>query len=307
MNKKSNTIWTEKYRPQTLDTYIGNDHLKGKAKVYIESGDIPHLLLYGRAGTGKTTLAKILVSHINCDYLYINASDENSVDVMRNKIKDFASSIGFKDLKVVILDEADFTTPQSQAALRNIMETFSSTTRFILTANYVEKIISPIQSRCQLFDVVPPSRKEIAVRLAEILDTENVKYDVKDLAVIVNAGYPDIRRVINSTQRQVINGGLKVDTAAVIAADYKLKLLEHLKKDPKKKAFTNIRQLLADSQVRDFTELFKLLYDEIDSYAGDNIGSVILILAEHQYMDAFVTDKEINMMAAISKILDEIK
>ena len=138
----SNTLWVEKYRPTTLDTYIGNEHLKSKVSMYLESGDLPHLLLYGRAGTGKTTLAKLLVNNIECDYLYINASDENNVETVRTKVKGFASTIGFKDMKVIILDECDYITPNAQAALRNLMETFSKHCRFILTCNFVERITS---------------------------------------------------------------------------------------------------------------------------------------------------------------------
>ena len=176
MFDRDHYLWVEKYRPSSLDTYIGNEHLKDKVRIYLESEDVPHLLLYGKAGTGKTTLAKIITNKIECDCLYINASDENNVDNVRNKIKTFASSIGFKPLKVVILDEADFLTPNAQAALRNLMETFSKHCRFILTCNYVERIIDPIQSRCQSFKVVPPSKKEVAQQLVEILDGEGAIY-----------------------------------------------------------------------------------------------------------------------------------
>ena len=145
----SNSLWVEKSRPQNLDTYIGNDFIKDKVSIYLESGDVPHLLLHGQAGTGKTTLAKLIVNNIDCDFLYVNASDENSVDAVRDKIKNFASTAGFRPFKIIILDEADFLTPNAQAALRNIMETFSKHCRFILTCNYVERIIDQIQSRCQ--------------------------------------------------------------------------------------------------------------------------------------------------------------
>ena len=219
------SLWVEKYRPTDLTTYIGNEHLKSKVSVYLESEDVPHLLLYGKAGTGKTTLAKIVTNNIDCDYLYINASDENNVDNVRTKIKNFASSVGFKSLKVIILDEADFLTPNAQAALRNLMETFSKHTRFILTCNYVERIIDPIQSRCQSFKIVPPSKKEVAQQMVNILDKEGCLYKLNDIAMIVTAGYPDIRRVINSAQRQVVDGKLKVDVLSVIQNDYKICLL----------------------------------------------------------------------------------
>jgi len=307
MDKREHTLWVEKYRPQTLDEYVGNDLLKQKVSIYLESGDIPHMLLVGPAGTGKTTLAKILGNNTDCDYLYINASSENSVDVMRNKIQDFASTVGFRSFKLIILDEADYLSPNAQAALRNIMETFSKHARFILTCNYAERIISPIQSRCQVFTVVPPSKKDVAVKIALILNTEGVTYSKEDVVTVVTSGYPDIRRVINSTQRQCVDGELKVDTYSMIQNDYKLKVLEHLKNDSKKTAFTNIRQLLADSQVQDYTDLYKLLYDDVDSYAKGHVAQVILTIADSQWQESFAVDKEIHVMALIIEILNEIK
>jgi len=301
------TLWVEKYRPTQLDNYIGNDHLKSKVSVYLESGDIPHLLLFGRAGTGKTTLAKLLVNNIDCDYLYINASDENSVDVVREKVKNFASTLGFKDMKVIILDECDYITPNAQAALRNLMETFSKNCRFILTCNYVERIIDPIQSRCQSFQIIPPDRKQVAQHLANILNNENVQYDVKDIATIVNGGYPDIRRVINGAQRQVVSGKLTIDENTITQNDYKLEVLDILKTQDKKNSFQNIRQLLADSKVSDFSDLFRLLFDTVDDWGKGHIAECILILSKYQQSDAVVVDKEINVMAMFVEIIGSIK
>ncbi len=307
MESLKHSLWVEKYRPNKLDNYIGNDHLKSKVSVYLESGDIPHLLLFGRAGTGKTTLAKLLVNNIDCDYLYINASDENSVDVVREKVKNFASTLGFKDMKVIILDECDYITPNAQAALRNLMETFSKNCRFILTCNYVERIIDPIQSRCQSFQIVPPDRKQVAQHLANILNNENIEYDIKDIATIVNSGYPDIRRVINGSQRQVVSGKLVIDENTITQNDYKLQVLEILKTQDKKNSFQNIRQLLADSKVTDFSDLFRLLFDTVDDWGKGHIAECILVLSKYQQSDAVVVDKEINVMAMFVEIIGSIK
>jgi len=304
---KSNSLWVEKYRPANLDTYIGNEHLKSKVSIYIESGDLPHLLLFGRAGTGKTTLAKLLVKNIECDYLYINASDENNVDTVRTKVKNFASTIGFKDLKIIILDECDYITPNAQAALRNLMETFSRHCRFILTCNYVERIIDPIQSRCQSFQIIPPSKKEVAQKVHNILIEENVNGELEDIKILVDSGYPDIRRVINSAQRNVVNGKLKLDISSIIQNDYKLKLLKILEVQNKKNAFKDIRQLLADNKVTDFADLFRLLYDEVDGYGKGHVAECILIIARYELSDSQVVDKEINAMAMLIELLGVIK
>ena len=300
----SHSLWVEKYRPTDLSTYVGNEHLKEKVKVYLESEDVPHLLLFGKAGTGKTTLAKIVVNNIDCDYMYINASDENKVDDVRNKIKTFASSVGFKSLKVIILDECDYLTPNAQAALRNLMETFSKHCRFILTCNYVERIIDPIQSRCQSYKVVPPSKKEVAQQMVNILKEENCTFELDDIALIVNAGYPDIRRVINSAQRQIVDGKLKIDTTSVIQNNYKLQLLEMLSNGSK---LNDIRKLIADNSISDYSELFRLLYDEVDNYSSGKQAECIMNIAEAQYQDVHVVDKEINFMALIIRLIRILK
>jgi len=304
---KQHTLWVERYRPVNLENYIGNEHLKTKVSKYISTGDIPHLLLHGKAGTGKTTLAKLLVSNVDCDQMYVNASDENNVETVRNKIKMFASSVGFKDLKVIILDECDFLTPNAQAALRNLMETFSKHCRFILTCNYVERIIDPIQSRCQSFQIIPPSKKEVAIHISKILNTESVSFENEQIVTMVNSSYPDIRRIINAIQRNIVDNQLIVDTESLVQNDYKLQVLEILQTQDKKNAFKNLRQLLADSQIRDYADLFRLLYDEIESYGKGHIAEVILTIAKYELSDAQVVDKEINAMAMLIEILNIIK
>ncbi len=304
---KQHTLWVERYRPVSLENYIGNEHLKTKVSKYISTGDIPHLLLHGKAGTGKTTLAKLLVSNVDCDQMYVNASDENNVETVRNKIKMFASSVGFKDLKVIILDECDFLTPNAQAALRNLMETFSKHCRFILTCNYVERIIDPIQSRCQSFQIIPPSKKEVAIHTSQILNTEGISFENEQIVTMVNSSYPDIRRIINAVQRNIVDNQLIVDTESLVQNDYKLQVLEILQTQDKKNAFKNLRQLLADSQIRDYADLFRLLYDEIESYGKGHIAEVILTIAKYELSDAQVVDKEINAMAMLIEILNIIK
>jgi replication factor C small subunit len=305
--EKEHDLWTEAFRPNTLDGYIGNEALIGKANIWIQNGELPHLLFYGSAGTGKTTLAKILANAVDSQTMYINASDENSVEVVRDKISRFASSVGFKRWKIIILDEFDFMTANAQAALRNLMETYSKTTRFILTCNYVEKIIDPIQSRCQTFAITPPNKKDVAQRLVTVLDEKQVAYDIKDIAAIINASYPDIRRAINAAQASVVSGKLQLDKASAIQANYMTEILEMLKTAKDKKAtFTKIRQCIADSKVRDFTPLYTFLYDNLDEFATGHIAPCILIIAESQFKDASVVDKEINIMAMFVNLINEI-
>jgi replication factor C small subunit len=304
MTLPEHSIWTERYRPDTLEGYVGNDALKAKLVQYIETQDIPHLLFYGTAGTGKTTAAKILVKNIDCDYMFINASDERGIDTVRDKIKGFASTVGFKPLKIVVLDESDFLGREAQPALRNMMEAYSATTRFILTANYIERIIDPLVSRTQVYKLTPPSKKEAAIRLSEILKSENVEYDKQTIAQIVHAYYPDLRKIINTAQLQTRSGKLQVSVEQLIGQDLKLKVVDALMSSmPLKDKVTQVRQFLADQQVQDFSEMYQVLYQHVEDYAPNKVPETVIALAEGQFRDGQVVDKELNFVATLYTIL----
>jgi len=294
-------LWVEKYRPTTLDGYVGNETIKNKIADYLKQGSIQNLLLHGVAGTGKTTLAKLLVKNIDCDFLYINASDERGIDTIREKIQPFALSMGFNDVKIVILDEADYLTPQAQATLRHTIEACSSTTRFILTCNYLERIISPLQSRCQTFEITPPSKTEVIEHVSTITAEEKLfDVEIDDVQKVVNTHYPDIRKIINTIQGSIVDGYVKIDDNSLKNTQLGDKIVDALKKKLK---LSIIRQILADSGAREFDGLFKVLYDNVSKYT-DREGEAILIIAKYQYEYTFVLEKEICIAAMLNKLLD---
>ena len=293
-------LWVEKYRPQVLEDYVGNEVIKNKIADYIKESSIQNLLFYGVAGTGKTTLAKLITKNIDCDLLYLNASDERGIDTIREKIQPFASSMGFNDVKIVILDEADYLTPQAQATLRHTIEACSSTTRFILTCNYLERIISPLQSRCQTFEITPPSKQEVNYKCQNILTKEKILFYDNNIDDVINTHYPDIRKIINTLQGSVVEGQIKIDDTSLKNSQLGDKIIEALSK--KTKLFI-IRQILADSGAREFDGLFKVLYDDVSKYTNRE-GEAILIIAKYQYEYTFVLEKEICIAAMLNKLLD---
>jgi replication factor C small subunit len=300
MFNKKHTLFTEKYRPDTLEGYIGNDDFKSSLQQWIDTNDVPHLLLCGGAGTGKTTAAKLIVNNINCDYVYINCSDENGIDTIRDKVKSFASAASFKPQKVVIMDEADFLTINAQAALRNVIETFSLTTRFIFTCNYVERIIDPIQSRTIVFELTPPSMQDVAFKCVEILDLEGVTYTKADIVRIVKQTYPDIRKTLNLLQSSIKNGDLQ-QSREVTNFNQTSDQIITLLKGQNIKNFTTIRQLVMDSNIRDYNELYRVLFERADEFTNSAVAT--LIIADYQYKSIMAPDKEITFCGCIAKLL----
>jgi replication factor C small subunit len=301
---KQHTLWIEKYRSETLEQYIGNDAIKTRIADCIANNDIPHFIFAGSAGTGKTTLAKLIVKNIQCDYLYINASDENGIDTIRDKVKGFASTASFQPIKIVILDEADFLTQPAQAALRNLIEEYSAYTRFILTCNYVERLIEPLQSRCELHMLKPPTKGAVAKHLClNVLDIENVTYDMKDVAQIINMFYPDVRSILKTLQQFSKNGKLVVDT---IDDDWTKQLVQILTKRDKN-AWYQVRQLVADAQVDDFQTAYRYMFDHMSEFSYGNDAQLSVILDDFIWRAGVVPDKEINFAACIAKVLETNK
>ena len=302
MENKEHTLLVEKYRPVKLENYVGNEHIKKTISQYLSQNDIQNLIFYGPAGTGKTTLAKLIVKNLDCDYLYINASDERGIETIRDKVSGFASTASFKSIKVVILDEADFLTIQAQASLRNVIETFSRMTRFIMTCNYVERIIDPLQSRCQVLKIVPPSKVDVAKHIAWILGEENTEFELDDIKIIVNQFYPDLRKCLNTIQLSTQNNKLIIDKSILVSSNYMNQVLKSLSNA--KPNWKEIRQIIANANVKDFEELYRYLFDNSSEFAPGNEGMVAVYINEYSYQANFRIDKEINCLALIAKLIE---
>jgi DNA polymerase III delta prime subunit len=303
---KVNSIWNEKYRSKNLDEYLCDKELKTKFQSFINNQDIPLIGLFGHQGLGKSTLAKILVNSIDCDSLYINAADERGIEVIRDKVGSFASSNSFKPLKIIVLEESTNILQASQIILLDMMEKYSLKTRFILTGNYPERLIAPLRSRLQEFQLVPPTKQEVAKHVVSILDREQIEFDLKDIAKIINNSYPDFRKTINDLQKYSVDGLLKIPTKLSDNSDFSTNILKELK-NPTKQTFNNIRQLVANNENSSYEEIFKFLYNKSGEYAPGNEGHVAIIINEHLYQSNFKIDLEINFCAGISRILEVIK
>ena len=300
MVNTENSLLVEKYRPTKLKNYVGNENIKKSISKYLDQNDIQNLIFYGPAGTGKTTLAKLIIKNLDCDHIYINASDERGIETIRDKVSSFASVASFKPLKVVILDEADFLTIQAQASLRNIIETFSRTTRFIMTCNFVERIIDPLQSRYQVLKIIPPTKKDVAKHLHWICNEESITHKINDLVPLVNQYYPDLRKCINTIQLSTQDNTLKLDQSILVSSNYIDKVISAL---ANKSKFNEIRQIIADANVDDFDELFRALFDRANEYLPGKEGTVAALINDHQYKANFRIDKEINTMSLINNLI----
>ena len=305
-------LWVERYRPTTIDECVLPASMKATFKEFIDSGELPNFLFAGGAGVGKTTVAKALCNEVGAEYLFINGSEESGIDVLRGKIKNFASSVSLTDAKkVVILDEADYLNPNStQPALRGFIEEFSNNCRFIFTCNFKNRIIEPLHSRCAVveFKIDNSEKPKVAAqffkRALMILKTEGVEHDPKVVAELISKHFPDYRRVLNELQRYSVSG--KIDSGVLVNVGEES--YAALVKGLKAKAFNEVRAWVGKNSDIESTELFRKLYDKsIDLMEPASIPQLVLILAEYQYKAAFVADREINTMAALTEIMAQVK
>lgn len=308
---KEEFLWVEKYRPKTIVSTILPKALKSTFQEFVNQDNVPNLILSGSAGVGKTTVAKAMLTELGADYIVINGSDEGrSIDVLRNELKNFASSVSFGGgRKYVIIDEADYLNANSvQPALRNFMEEYSRNCGFILTCNFLNRIIGPLHSRCSVIEFKLPKDEKQAIasqiykRCREILDNENIEYDNKVVAEVVTKFFPDNRRVLNELQRYSATG--KIDTG--ILSNFNDVSLDELTTALKNKEFTVVRKWVSQNVTGSDEQIYRKIYDNMYDYvAPQSIPQVVVTLADYQYKSAFVMDHEINMMAMLTELMVE--
>ena len=301
-------LWVEKYRPKSIEECILPEGLKKTFLEFVKNKEIPNLLLCGTAGVGKTTVARALCEHLNVDYIMINGSEESGIDVLRSKIKTFASTVSLRGgRKVVLLDEADYLNPQStQPALRGFIEEFSGNCGFIFTCNFANRIITPIHSRTSVIDFktkkaeLPKLAGQFLTRVKNILSIENINYDEKVVAELIMKHIPDWRRVLNELQRYSASGTIDVG----VLTDFSQVNIENLCKHLKEKNFGNIRKWTVDNLDNDPHLLYRKIYDVmITKLKPESVPSLVLIIADYVYKSAFVVDQEINMIACLTEIM----
>lgn len=307
-----NFLWVEKYRPSTLADCVLPDELKDTFQKFVDNKNIPNLLLSGSAGVGKTTVAKAILDELGADYIVVNGSLHGNIDTLRTEIMNFATTVSFSEgRKYVILDEADYLNPQStQPALRNFMEEYSKNCGFILTCNFKNRIIDPLHSRCSVIDFVFP--KKMAPKLAgtffsrvkDILDQEQVKYDEKVLAEVIQRHFPDWRRVLNELQRYSVNGVIDTGLLANSSQNAFNSLIALLKD----RQFTEMRKWVAQNIDSDPTSIMRQLYDHASEKVDPkSIPQLVLLIGEYQYKAAFVADQEINLVAFLTQVMAEVE
>jgi len=299
-------LWVEKYRPAKVEDCILPDAIKTTFQEYVNKKEIPNLLLSGSAGVGKTTIAKALCEQIDCDYIVINGSDENGVDTIRVKIKNYASSVSLMGgRKVIILDEADYLTPNAQAILRASIEEFASSCSFIFTCNFKNRIIDPIHSRCTVIDFRINGQKakmasSFFKRVEWILEQEKVTYDKEVVAAVITKHFPDNRRILNELQRYAVGGSIDKGILATVSDIQLADLLKALKD----KNFSDARKWVTNNLDNDPSRIFRKLYDGLyENLKPQSVPQLVLILAKYQYQAAFVADSEINLIACLTEIM----
>jgi DNA polymerase III delta prime subunit len=301
-------LYVEKYRPSRISDCILPQSLRDTFSQLVETGELPNMIFSGGPGIGKTTVARALCSELDLDYLIINGSEEGNIDTLRGRIKQFASTVSLQGgYKVVILDEADYLNPQStQPALRAFIEEFSKNCRFILTCNFKNRIIEPLHSRCSVYEFAIPNgeKPKIAAgffkRLTQILDTENVEYDQKTLATLVEKYFPDWRRVLNECQRYSVSGRIDAGILVNLGDENVKSLMSHLRE----KDFSKMRRWVAENIDTEPVVIFRKIYDSMADYLKpESIPQIVLILAQYQYYNAFVADHELNLVACMTEIM----
>ena len=300
-------LWVEKYRPARIEDCILPDGIKETFQEFVKRKEIPNLLLSGTAGVGKTTVAKALCNEVGCDYIIINGSDESGIDVLRNKIKNYASSVSLAGgRKVVIIDEADYLNPNStQPALRGAIEEFASNCSFIFTCNFKNRIIDPIHSRCSVIDFKingskPKLASQLFKRVENILQQEKVEYDKEVVAAVITKHFPDNRRILNELQRYSVGGIIDKGILASVSDIQLADLLRALKD----KDFASARKWVTNNLDNDPARIFRKLYDSLyESLKPQSVPQLVLILAKYQYQAAFVADSEINLIACLTEIM----